>query len=155
MGFKVSRYLRCYARVPKEFAWHKDIFPLQISYHEKEKFDFEAIEFESFPSFQHSRSCMLRNADEVFFYARHRQDKIAYLSLNKTDGYISQLWVSANYRRQGIGTALLAAAFHEGYSRLSALNIDAENHIAQAFLEKNSFYNSLNQYEMHLKLRPT
>ncbi|MCC5945302.1 MAG: GNAT family N-acetyltransferase [Bernardetiaceae bacterium] len=156
MGFSVRRYLRCFMRTPQSFILYKDIFPLKISTSDSILPELEqAICFEPhlLPSFQHSLPVLQRNPAERFFYVWHRENLVAYLSLNTLDSHISQLWVDKAYRRQGIATALLAEAYHEGYSRLSALNVSAENTDMLAFLEKNDFYNSVNQYEMYLALK--
>jgi ribosomal protein S18 acetylase RimI-like enzyme len=75
---------------------------------------------------------------------------VGYVIFSEKFGRIAQLAVDRNFRRRGIGTALLGAVQDqtlEGYS-LQVINIDTTLKDAMAFFEKHGFYQRLNQHEM-------
>lgn len=75
---------------------------------------------------------------------------VGYVVFSNRFGRIAQIAVDREYRRRGIGTALLSGVQNETASGFSiqVINIDTELRNAMSFFEKLGFYQRLDQHEM-------
>lgn len=91
--------------------------------------------------------------NETCLLAYCHQEIMGYLIFQHKTGRISQMAVKSEYRKQGIGTALLHGAreITENPS-LTILNVEENDITVVDFFKANGFVNELDQYEMELLL---
>jgi ribosomal protein S18 acetylase RimI-like enzyme len=106
------------------------------------------------PSWQNSIDS-INAAPEIFKYSIVRLDGmiVGYGIVDKRSGDIPQLAVRKDYRHRGIGRSILADLFENiETSKVSMINVDDRAKEMKEFLIKTGFENSVNQFEMLLKL---
>lgn len=79
-------------------------------------------------------------------------DLIAYIMVNLSTGRISQLGVHPQWRRKGIGTALIQQIAKNCHSNLSIINVPEDASAILYFLKTMGFINTINQFEMSLNI---
>lgn len=107
--------------------------------------------WDSSPAWQNSLEAIERSTKLKRIVGAFSGDRcIGYVIFSEKFGRIAQLAVDRDFRRRGIGTALLGVVQSQtlaGYS-LQVINIDTTLKNAMAFFEKLGFYQRLNQHEM-------
>ncbi len=147
LGFTVRRRFKCY-KSDKDISTKRGIEPGIIQLHELHNlfFDFE-------PSFIDSNTQLIFNAaHEKTLIVKIDGKTAGFLVFQPDLGRISQLSISKEFRRRGIGTALVATAQELSTKRLSIMNIPDDEYGFQYFLANCSFENQVNQFEMELIL---
>ena len=155
LGFKENRHFKCFrltkaGRYTKTNLWdHLDIrINANPTWSQYKNFG------DHQPSFQDCYSNMeVKSALETTVEAWIDGQLVGYVTYQKSRGRISQLAVAHQYRRNGIGKALVRYIGQETEAKgLNIINIDASASGAIKFLEHCGFENYLDQYEMVKKI---
>ena len=106
------------------------------------------------PAFLDQNDLLTRNmANEMLIEASLDGVCVGYCIYQKDIGRISQISVSKEYRRKGVGSALLKYIVKNAFVRsVTVLNVDNTNYALKKFLKKSGFTNRVDQYEMTLNL---
>jgi ribosomal protein S18 acetylase RimI-like enzyme len=96
------------------------------------------------PSWQNSTASLLRTREHLFLLG----DERCYAIVVPSTGDVPQLAVRRDSRRQGLGSALLAAAACQTQKPLRILNIDDRNPELAEFLERCGARRTIRQMEM-------
>jgi ribosomal protein S18 acetylase RimI-like enzyme len=104
------------------------------------------------PSFLDSFEVLKRNIqnEKIIVYTDRSEIK-GYAIYQPESGRISQLAVHKEYRRKGIGSAIVEYLNSKNIV-LTAMNVNAEAKHIVDFLLKNQFINEIDQYEMQLEI---
>jgi len=90
---------------------------------------------------------------ETILEYRRNEELLGYIIFQQKNGRIAQLAVRNKYRKQGIGTALVAKTHLLSNSKtLSVLNIEDQQQGIILFFEKLGFIRDLQQFEMQKQL---
>lgn len=159
LGFKIIRKLNSYVQHNrKKMPFYSD-FLQKITFQTTRSPDW--AKYQTFqtvlPSWQNSFRSIRNNwEDEILIEAYHQDHLLAFMSLDKHSGRISHLNVLPAYRRLGIGTYMLQAAYSFfPTSKLAMINLDQNAVNFHEFLLKNGFSVEVEQYEMQLLLPNT
>jgi ribosomal protein S18 acetylase RimI-like enzyme len=106
------------------------------------------------PSWQNSPAAITRSIKVKRIIGAWVEERcVGYIACSTSFGRLSQIAVHRDFRRKGIGTALLKAMQAEtaaGFS-LQVINIDRSNTDAMEFFSTLGFYERLSQFEMVLQ----
>ena len=150
MGFQKKRLLHCF----------KGIISLDLGLNNlifKETQDFKLDRFNAFidfsPSFLDANECLNSNWKyEKLIESYQGQTLIGYVIFQRHLGMVSQLGVRKDYRRQGVGTALLNYVQQDCQRSLTLMNVPSKAEGMLQFLGKIGLVNYVDQYEMELML---
>ncbi len=105
------------------------------------------------PSWPCQPSHLAAIKNQLACYAYQQDDLLqGYAVANLKSGRIHFLGVHEQYRRQGIGTALLKQLAEDAEKPLTVLNVPSSATVVNRFLEKMTFEVKINQYEMKYAL---
>ena len=150
MGFKKKRLLHCFKGfVPLDLGLNNLIY--------RETQDFNLDRFNSFvdfsPSFLDANDRLNSNWKyEKLIESYQGQTLIGYVIFQRHLGMVSQLGVRKEYRRQGVGTALLKYVQKDCQRSLTLMNVPAKAKGVLLFLGGIGLVNNIDQYEMELLL---
>ena len=166
MGFEVTRELNCYRRKISQITnltrrettstdlKTKNSLPIEIKPITVESVR-ELCHFNDFqPSWQNSIESIERGREGLHCLGAFiNREPSGYCVYDPMTGDIAQLAVKPEYRRQGVGTALLSCAI-EGLETdaVKILNVDAADVTLPAFLQSKNIPLSTKQFEMILPL---
>ncbi|NIG53222.1 GNAT family N-acetyltransferase [Chitinophaga sp. Cy-1792] len=101
------------------------------------------------PAWSNRPQCIKREASVITWEARKDGKVVGYLAINKNSRRIRNISVAPDYRRQGIGSALLKHATEAlSSTAITALNVDDDFPEISLFFENAGMVNWLSQYEM-------
>ncbi len=149
-GFVQNREFMLYALYSKNLR----VSSPKIRFHiiEAEYADWQAYaSLSSFePSYQNTNDCILRDwADQRVIEAYHKAVLVGFCIFSPTSGRISQIAVGENFRRKGIGSALLAKVYYlSRVKEISILNVDSRAGEALEFFKRTGFVRPVIQVEM-------
>lgn len=153
VGFEVGRYLRGF-KLENNLDLNDSEYNYQFSDKIIENLVLRSDDVQS--DFMGSDDRLIENSShEKMIIAKEPNDYevVGYLVIQPKTGRINRFWVAPKARRNGVGTGLMRKAQLLSKNRqLVALNVDANNTAACAFLKKMGFENQLNQFEMILNL---
>jgi ribosomal protein S18 acetylase RimI-like enzyme len=150
LGFRAGRLL---ALLQRDEPLEVKADPQDIQLRPIEKLDWAVLSsfWDSSPAWQNSSAAIERSTKLKRVVGAFTGERcLGYVIFSEKFGRIAQLAVDRDFRRRGIGTALLGAVQGqtvEGYS-LQVINIDTTLKDAMAFFEEHGFYQRLNQHEM-------
>ncbi len=154
LGFKISRKLNSYVQHNrKKMPFYND-FLQKTTFKTTRSPDW--AKYQSFqtvlPSWQNSFVAIRNNwENEIMIEAYQKENLLAFMSLDKHSGRISHLNILPAYRRLGLGTYMLQAAYSFfPTSKLAMINLDQNAANFHDFLIKNGFSVEIEQYEMQL-----
>ena len=106
------------------------------------------------PSWQNSIESIERGSPQLIFLGAIRNDTVVgFCIIDPTTGDLTQLAVNPQYRRKGIGSALLQRAIELMKTDfIKVLNISDDNQTLPQFLNSKNIPLATKQYEMKLKL---
>jgi ribosomal protein S18 acetylase RimI-like enzyme len=144
LGFVETRRLAVFRsqRGTRDTEGTKDLRPM-------EQPDWELFQsfWDGYPSWQNSSDAVDRAANERIIMGAYTDDVcVGYGVVFVPQMNVMQLAVSSKHRRQGIGSALLAALETSGPLRI--INIDEDLKGTLAFYEHNGYRQVFGQYEM-------
>lgn len=147
-GFITSRLFHCYKGQPLQPPVKKDV---QL----KKAVSPDWTLLNSFgdqrPSWSNSSESIQREgADTLTWIAYEKEMAVGFVSVYTGNKRIRQLAVRPQYRRQGIGSALLRHITKMLQGPFSITNITDENRGLQQFLLKAGFTPTVSQYEMEM-----
>lgn len=152
LGFQVSRAFNYF--VCKNEDLKLNSIQLQSNYQIKQ-IEFSRLRFVSsfwdyYPSWQNSFDSIARQAGTFKVFGAFEADKlVGYCIFEANSGDITQLAVSEDHRRKGIGSALLKeAASVNHHSSIKLINSDISSKSTVGFLESNGISLSGKQFEM-------
>ena len=150
MGFQKKRLLHCF----KGFVL-LDLGLNNLIYRETQ--DFKLDRFKAFvdfsPSFLDANDRVNSNWKyEKLIEGYQGQTLIGYVIFQRHLGMVSQLGVRKDYRRQGVGTALLKYVQQDCQRSLTLMNVPSKAKGMLQFLGKIGLVNNIDQYEMELIL---
>lgn len=149
-GFKIYRDLACYKG--------KSIQSINSTFEVRQLNSINLKELQEYwnfkPTWQNDSPTINRMIERLtVLTAEINSSIIGYCIFNKDSGRIHQLAVKPNWRKKGIGKALLDGIFKEGYrGELTILNIDKRDLETNQFLINLGFTTYVDQYEMKLKI---
>lgn len=147
-GFTTSRLFHCYKGQPLQSTVKKDI---QLK--EATLPDWTLLNgfCDQLPSWSNrSESIQREGADTITWIAYEKETAVGFVSVYTGNKRIRQLAVRPQYRRQGIGSALLQHITKMLQGPFSITNITDENRGLQQFLLKAGFTPTVSQYEMEM-----
>ena len=150
MGFKKKKLLHCF----KGFVL-LDLGLNHLMFREAQ--DFKLNRFNAFadfsPSFIDANDRLNANWKYEKLIECYKGETLAgYIIFQKHLGRVSQLGVRKDYRRQGLGTALLQYVQQDCQRALTLMNIPSEAKGMLQFLRNIGLVNNADQYEMELIL---
>ncbi|MGI9543241.1 MAG: GNAT family N-acetyltransferase, partial [Cyclobacteriaceae bacterium] len=155
LGFKENRYLKCFRSTKNTM----DLTTNHLEHVEiRTNTNPDLLQYKSFgdhrASFQDSYSHIeVKSALETAVEASIDGQLVGYVIYQKPRGRISQIAVAHNYRRRGIGQALIRHIGNETEAKgLNIINVDVDASGVIKFLENCGFENYLDQYEMVKKI---
>ena len=152
VGFSIARKLLCLRSVidPSPYKHHPGIIELSA-----ENIFSEQLSFDAVPSWQNSMEAVSRMKDQYRFLGIEKEGRAAGIMIfTPSSGRIKYLYVAKQWRRQGIGTALLNHAFAlSENNQLSFINLDESDKTSLAFLQKHGWEIFLEQYEMIMEIK--
>jgi ribosomal protein S18 acetylase RimI-like enzyme len=96
-------------------------------------------------------NCNLRN--EMILEAFVNNESVGYIIFQPEHGRLSQIAVHPDFRRRGIGTALLKEAQNNSEIKyLTLLNLEKKETGVDKFLTRAGFVNKIDQFEMRMSL---
>ncbi len=149
-GFGVKRELMLYALYSKNLR----VSTPKIRFHiiETEFPDWPAYQrFSSFePSYQNKPEAISRDwAEHTLIEAYHKAKLVGFCAFATRTGRISQIAVDENFRKKGIGSALLAKVYHlSRVKEITILNVDASAGEMLDFFKNTGFVRPIVQLEM-------
>jgi ribosomal protein S18 acetylase RimI-like enzyme len=156
LGFKATREFNYFSLNMSEITWLNKALPGQYSIRSISPDFVSRMElFQDFvPSWQNSFEAISRNPDD--FIAKgvfHGQELVGYGILEPTSGDITQLAVSVNSRRQGIGSVILKElSVHNQHVNLKLVNSEVSCRSITQFLEAHNMRPKGRQFEMIKRL---
>lgn len=153
VGFEVGRYLRGF-KLEKNLDLNDSEYIYKLSAEVEEDLVLKSNDVQS--DFMGTDERLIDNTNhEKMIIAKvpNEDEALGYLVIQPKTGRINRFWVAPEARRKGLGTGLIQKAqLLSKNKELVALNVDATNTGACAFLTKMGFENQLNQFEMILNL---
>ncbi|RFS24563.1 GNAT family N-acetyltransferase [Chitinophaga silvatica] len=105
------------------------------------------------PSWSNTIVSMIREAAYIITWEAKIDDKtVGYLTVHRDTRRIRSIGVAKEYRRQGIGNALLKCAVEQLSGPFSIINIDDEQKGIITFLEQAGLTQYISQYEMGMDI---
>ncbi|MEA5006125.1 MAG: GNAT family N-acetyltransferase [Rikenellaceae bacterium] len=155
-GFITTREFGYYRKKQSEISLNDSHIVPQLSFQEifLETVSHCTSFIDFIPSWQNSYESIIRS-QEGFKYigALYDGKLVGYCILEPSSGDITQIAVDKKYRRQGIGTNMLAQALrHNKNESIKVVNTDINCGSISGFLDSNSISLSGKQYEMIKKL---
>jgi len=147
-GFTTSRLFHCYKGQPLQPRIRKDI---QLK--EATSPDWTLLNSfgDQLPSWSNSSDSIQREgADTLTWIAYEKETAVGFVSVYTANKRIRQIAVRQQYRRQGIGSAMLQHITKMLQGPFSITNITDENRALQQFLLKVGFTPTVSQYEMEM-----
>lgn len=155
IGFEKSNYYKCFVLTSSTLQVNLEMSPniqlIKVSrpnWSRYEKF------WDYAPSFLDSSSMIQLNlANETIVEARINDECVGYVIFQPSFGRLSQIGVHHDYRKQGIGEALIHfVREHSIQKKISIINVSIDTDTTTTFFEKLGFENQIDQYEMTLAL---
>ncbi|WP_276497866.1 GNAT family N-acetyltransferase [Pontibacter litorisediminis] len=156
IGFNFTRALSCFRSTKEELLlgqWQ----PEGVTISEKAQFDFEAYScfWDVKPTWQNNIDSLKRSKGQTktLVACNAQQEVVGYISFFRKNGAVAQLAVGRQWRRQGIGTALLREAVRqvEGPA-VMFLNIEDTATSMVPFLQGRHMKLLLKQHEMRMPI---
>lgn len=156
-GFEITRELECYhaGREVLRFAGRPDIVPVETYDCLTGTEEFSRCR-DFCPTWQNADETVSHTAESCAAAVCRIGGALAgYGIINRRTGAVYQLAVSREFRRQGVGSGLMAELVGRTQSReISFLNIDTGCRSMALFLTRNGFLPMARQYEMKKTLIP-
>lgn len=155
-GFTVTRELQCF-KAEKE-SMHLDMKPTcNVQFKILSVMDWDVVTtfWNASPSWQNSIQAIDRVSSHFEKIAAYTGDTlVGYGVFGRESGELVHIAVRKDYRRKGIGTALLNEISARTQSeRLRIVNVDYDDRETTDFLRNRGFVNDVSQYEMVLQLK--
>ncbi|MBD5199678.1 MAG: GNAT family N-acetyltransferase [Bacteroidales bacterium] len=155
LNFNITRQFDCFKQTIKNIVnLQNNSTDLTI-----QPFDLEAVrQAQTFcdfaPSWQNSIESIERAKSQLIFLGAIRNDTVVgFCIIDPTTGDLTQLAVNPEYRRMGIGSALLQRAIELMKTDfIKVLNISDDNQTLPLFLNSKNIPLATKQYEMKLRL---
>lgn len=154
LGYTMNRHFDCIRVHAEHIRKGKSVKDLSISAVPLPDWPLYQSFWDILPSWPCSIGALQRSQDaKMFVEAKLDGQTVGYGIIFKQTGSIAQIAVKPEYRKQGIGRAILnrLAQSSEAPS-LSIINIDSRSAETLNFLYNSGFENSLAQYEMILPI---
>lgn len=154
-GFTMLRLFSCYKLEQCNFDANKNRFVFKVE-------NLQSIDWNTFssfwdvqPSWQNSIDSVLSVPESFLLVTAMKEGIIVgYGIIDIQSGDIAQMAVHKQYRRQGVGTALIDKLLQNTKStKVSITNVDDRSSSIKAFLNGTGFRNFIKQYEMVLTTR--
>lgn len=161
-----TKAIKAYQRVGFQTVRHFDCYKGHVSFANKQHLKPERITAEQFahlqhwntvkPSWQNSTAAVLRHLPQHQLWGVIREGEcIACVAYAPANGRIKQIAVAPAYRRQGIGSSLLAWLQQQNSSETMTIsNVDAADNGIKAFFKKSGMQLYLRLMEMQLTVAP-
>ena len=149
-GFKLKRELMCYKGEVRIDSINNDVELKTLTH-----FDWNEMHsfWDTYPTWQNSTSVVsARQADYFSFGAYIKNELVGYVVLNPKNNRILQIAVHKDFRRKGIGAALMMALQNRNAKALSIINVDKSSRVINEFLTTVGFKIELEQLELELDL---
>lgn len=148
-GFEIVRELKCYkGQISLKERTENFIIKELISY------DWTIMQsfWDLMPTWQNSSHVAdeLKNINRALG-AYINNELVGYVIYNPNSKRIQQIAVHKDFRKKGIGSALMAVVVEEIGKELSIINIDKDSIPINSFLLRIGLENNINQFEMKLK----
>ncbi len=148
IGFTRTILYHCYKLTSAKMLQQNEKFRVEISTDLEEILRLNLGETN--PSYLDANENLKSNGlKEMVLVVKQQNEVAGYIVFQPKNGRISQFAVNKKFRRQGIGTALVAGAYqHAEQKYLTVLNVDTKAREVMAFLKYAGFENQVDQYEM-------
>ncbi len=101
------------------------------------------------PSFVDSKNQLLQGSETVLL-AKRENEVLGYVVFQPIFGRISQVAISRNHRKEGLGKSLIKGVLNRSNKKLTVINVPENEYGFQQFLSTCGFENQVNQFEMEL-----
>lgn len=155
IGFNTVRNLDCWKRTEPINA---PTINLAVQIQQIHPVDWQQLSAlgEIRPAWQYDATSLQNTAvRQHFIGAYHQQQLIGYLIIKPNNSRIGQLAVAKQWRRKGVGSALLQTASRNYTLPLTFINVDSKHNVFPTFLRSNGFHLDLQQQEMELIIQPS
>lgn len=149
IGLHIEKEVTCYkGDIQINRVFPKDIQFQQLNFEEIEQFQ---VQFSSSPTWQ-NQFHIFEIAPEDFLHIGSIKDEqiIGYISVQKFNNRLVQLFILPEYRNQGYATALLAYISKELGKTLYCINVDDQNFPMVELMKKMQLSAGVQQYEMSI-----
>lgn len=152
VGFTINRELNYFVGKAKDVKPNNKTLPTTIELTEITAIDEDTMRamWDFIPSWQNSFSSIRRAfSDFKIIGAYDKAELIGYGITDPTSGDITQLAVAKEYRRKGVGSAILKKLLeYNGHANVKVINTDRSLAHITSFVENNGIPNAGYQYEM-------
>ncbi|MEP5612272.1 MAG: GNAT family N-acetyltransferase [Cyclobacteriaceae bacterium] len=144
MGFTFRRKFLCYKLENSSFfSGIEGTATEGTNLHINEDFaDFE-------PSFVDSKNQLMKG-NETVLIIEHENEVAGYAVFQPMLGRISQIAISRQHRKKGLGKKLIKGILNRSQKKLTIINVPEDEYGFQQFLLTCGFENQVNQFEMEL-----
>ncbi|MEP1096618.1 MAG: GNAT family N-acetyltransferase [Cyclobacteriaceae bacterium] len=144
IGFNFRRKFLCYKLEDSSFfSDSEDTTKEGATININEDFaDFE-------PSFVDSKNQLLQG-NETVLLIEHENEVAGYVVFQSLFGRISQIAISRQHRKKGLGKKLVKGVLNRSQKKLTVINVPEDEYGFQQFLSTCGFENQVNQFEMEL-----
>lgn len=152
-GFEVTRTFSCFQLDKSKYKCEKNFTVEHVECFEPVVWEKIETFWDFKPSWQNSIASVCAAADTFAYSTVHMDNSIVgYGIVEKRTGDIPQLAVHKDYRKKGIGAAILADLIKNTESgRVAFINVDDSADSMKGFLNTSGFEHYVDQYEMILE----
>lgn len=144
IGFTFRRKFFCYKLEDSSFFSNVEDFTKEGTAID---IDEDFADFE--PSFVDSKNQLLKGNETVLF-VEHEGKVAGYVVFQPIFGRISQIAISRQHRKEGLGKKLIKGVLNRSKKKLTVINVPEDEYDFQQFLLTCGFENQVNQFEMEL-----
>lgn len=154
-NFKIVRSFSCFSLSKENYKKQKNHIVEHINKFHPEDWNKFMGFWDYSPSWQNSIDSVNSLPDEmVYSFVRLDDAIVGYGIAERKTGDIVQLAVNKNYRHKGIAKSIIADLIESTeLQKVGVLNVDDEASSMKDFLQSLGFNNTVEQYEMLLKLK--